>query len=154
MKRILFITSIVFLLSSCGVKIPYKQYSTFVDYTQYTNQGFFISESNSISFDYEPIGSVRSFVESGYEVLKNNNSNKETTNTHTYSYDELSKMKFGKYVYASPDAAISELVSKAKEIGANGIINLDVGYIPATTDKNGNVISASSYIVSGMAIKH
>lgn len=153
MKKFLFITSIVFLLSSCAVKYPYRQYSAVVDFTEYTNQGFFITESNSVSFDYDPIGSVSSVVKSGYEVLGQEMSAKGNMKDDVYYHENTGKLKFGKYISANIEDALSELVNASKELGANGIINLEVNYISATYDKYGDVASPSSYIVSGMAIK-
>ena len=153
MKKLFFIGAMALLLSSCVVKYPYRQYAYSVDFTQFTNQGFFLTESNSVSFDYDPIGSVSAVVESGYEVLNKTSIEELNSNDDIYTFEQLGKMKFGKYIYASPEAAIANLVETSKKLGANGVINLDVGYISAITDKNGSIISPSSYVVSGMAIK-
>lgn len=151
MKKILAFTFLTLLLFSCGpIKYPYRQYSSAIDFSDVTRSGFFITESNSVSFPYDPIGSVSAVAESGYEVIKGA---KEQTQDDIYSFDELSKMKFGKYKFAQPEDVISELISSAKELGANGIINLKITYTPATYANNGIIISPSSYVASGMAIK-
>ncbi len=150
MKKFLFTAICAFLLTSCAVKYPYKRYSSTIDFSDATRAGFFLTESNSVSFPYEPIGSVSAVVESGFEVI---GQNKEQTKDDIYSYSELAKLKFGKYKFAEPEDAISELISAAQKLGANGIINLNLRYTGAIYDKNGNIISPSSYVVSGMAIK-
>lgn len=150
MKKILFISICTMLLASCAVKYPYKRYSSAIDFSEVTRAGFFLSESNSVSFPYEPVGSVTAVVESGYEVV---GQQKNQTPDEVYSYQDLAKMKFGKYKYATPEDAISELISSAQELGANGIINLKTTYGSAIYDKNGAIVSPSSYVVSGMAIK-
>lgn len=150
MRKILFTVICVFLLTSCAVKYPYKRYSNAIDFTEVTRSGFFLTESNSVSFQYDPLGSVSAVVESGYEVI---GQKKEQSQDDIYSYNELANLKFGKYKFAEPEDAISELITAAKKLGANGIINLNLRYTSAIYDKNGIIISPSSYVVSGMAIK-
>ncbi len=149
MKKILFFTIFVLLVPSCSVKYPYRKYATVIDFTEITKSGFYITESNSVSFNYIPLGSLTSVVESGYEVL---GSNAGDSSDDIYKLNS-SKISYGDYIQAEPNEAIDELVSLSKEMGANGIINLKMNYNPAIYDKNGNVITASSYVVTGMAIK-
>ncbi len=149
MKKILLFAAALLLLSSCGVKYPYNRYSSAIDFSAITRgSNFFITESNSVSFDYKPLGSVSSSVKSGYEVIKG----EQKSRPEGYSFRELAKLKFGDYKYATADAAIEELISASKKLGANGIINLKIIYTPAVYDKNGNIISPSSYYTTGMAI--
>lgn len=149
MRKIIFFIIVAAMFASCGVKYPYRRYSNVIDFTEVTQAGFFITESNSVSFQYDPLGSVTSVVESGYEVLGNKDGQ---MNDDVYSY-KSSNTKFGKYTYAQAEDAISELISSAQKLGANGIINLKITYTPSVHDKYGNIISPSSYVVSGMAIK-
>lgn len=148
MKKFLFIALSAFLLSSCAVKYSYKRYSNAIDFTDVTSAGFFLTESNSVSFPYDPIGSVSAVVESGYEVL-----GQQKNLSRDEIYGNSDKIKYGKYKFAEPEDAISELIAAAQKLGANGIINLSLRYSSAIYDKNGNIISPSSYVVSGMAIK-
>lgn len=154
MKKVFFIAASIMMLASCStIKHPYTIYSNVVDLAEFTKQGFFITESNSVSFDYDPVGSIQTTVKSGHEILKHGKV-KEKMKDDVYSYDELGKIKFGEFIPASTDDAVAELVSVAKNLGANGIINLSFNYIPGDYGKAGELISPATYIVSGMAIKY
>ena len=98
MKKILFGFGLMMLLSGCFSS--YKSTSSIVKYV--TNNNFFMSESNSVSFDYQPIGSVRSLVTSGYER--------------------------NKFIKVTPEEALQVLYMEAEKNGANGIINLKIEY--------------------------
>lgn len=53
---LLSIACILFGLSSCVTsKLQYTELVSTLDYTEYTKSGFFITESNSVSFDYAPL---------------------------------------------------------------------------------------------------
>lgn len=121
MKKVLLALTVV-LLTSC---YPHKfaTYSILLDYTPYTTDGFFLTESNSVNFEYFPMGSINSVALSGY--MKNN-----------------------KYRYAKPEDALQELVKKGTLIHANGVMNIKVRPI---FDKKGEYIIG--YDISGMAIK-
>lgn len=108
MKKILLLLGFVALLSGCGRGYYIDNVS--LDYSQYTKEGFFITEASSVSFDYEPVASVYTFVYSGTEK--------------------------GKWKRATYVDGVKAVYNEAKQKGANGIINLkyDVTY-----DKNGAV---------------
>jgi uncharacterized protein YbjQ (UPF0145 family) len=122
------------------VRSPYLKYHGVVDYSKYMSRGFFITEANSVSFDYESIGSVTAGVESGWEIL-------DTTTKTTTSKDDVygsstkTKIKYGEYIQAELDDAIEELYSTSIELGADGVINFSIRS------------SLGEYVVSGMAIK-
>lgn len=108
MRKTFLLLSIILLLSSCGRNYYIQNES--IDYHQYTKADFFITEASSVSFDYEPVASVYTFV---------------------YSGNEKGKWKRATYV-----DGVEAVYNDAKQKGANGIINLkyDVTY-----DKNGAV---------------
>ncbi|UVS09697.1 hypothetical protein NXY26_06920 [Parabacteroides distasonis] len=110
-----------------------------------------MTESNSVSFDYMPIGSVTAKVNSGYEVKDVNT--KEYIDDAVYSGDPSVKLNinYGKYIKATTDKAIEELYNRAVENDANGIIGLSITPITETNQQFGTVITG--YFVSGMAIK-
>ena len=54
---------ILILLSSCYPKMIRSSYV--LDYRKCSGDGFFITESNSVNFKYQPIGSVSSELISG-----------------------------------------------------------------------------------------
>lgn len=140
MRKILFFIFAAFILSSCSSRIPYVKYHSVIDYSEYISRGFFITESNSVSFAYEPIGSVVAGVSSGWEIL---NSTTETTTSddNVYGTSSKTKIKYGEYVGARLDDAIDLLYKKCIELGADGVINFSFSS------------SGSECVVSGMAIK-
>src|SRR5690606_19343858 len=61
MKKLLWMLSVAFFASCATNKMalpePYTTVSI-VDYKFYTERGFFITESNSVSFEYTPVSSI------------------------------------------------------------------------------------------------
>lgn len=148
MKKIIpFLVVLLFATSCTTYKIPYRRYSDAIDFSAYAQKGFFITESNSVNFSYDPVGSISAVVSSGYEVL---NSEKSKSNDDVYG--AFQKIKYGKMIDASVNDALDELYNSARRLGADGIINFRSDYIPATFQK-GVLVSPDSYIVSGMAIR-
>lgn len=142
------------VLSGCSVyKTPYLSTATVLDYSEYTNKGFFLSESNSVNFEYKALGSVSAVSTGGYEVLST--TERKNMQDDVYISQEPSKsVKYGKYKSASSKDALSALCNKAMEVGANGVINISTSYIPGTYDaKTGVLISGNSYVITGMAIR-
>lgn len=148
MRKISILLFATILFTSCVVKYPFITYSNVIDFTPYTDSGFFLTESNSVSFDYSPVGSLSTTVKSGYEVL---NVSKKVSRDAVYN--DYTRIKYGKYISANVDDAITLLIESAKELGANGIINLNIVHTPDVINGYGHVVSPSSYIISGMAIK-
>lgn len=151
MKRVLSIVFLVLLLASCSTKKSYVRVASAIDFSEYTRSGFFITESNSVSFSYEPVSSVAAFVEEGHEVL-GLRTHVPITDDDVYRSSAKTKTVYGKYIGAYAQDALDELYIKAKEMGADGIINLKMTYTPYRI-KGSEVLSWESYYVSGMAIK-
>lgn len=171
MKRLLFVVITVYGMTSCTTvanlnspRSPLITSASYVDYEPYVDRGFFISESNSVSFEYTPISSLMALSVSGYETIraepikKDNISDdgKKKFKDDVYSLDRpLEGVKLsGNFVQVSPQDVLDELYRKAVEMGANGIINLkvvssnDFGY-----NLKGELIPLIGYSASGMAIK-
>ncbi len=143
MKRILLLLTLSVIVCSCAtvdLRTPYSRYHGVVDYSSYLSRGFFITESNSVNFDYEPIGSITAVVQSGWEVLDRTNQ-RITSNDDVYGTYNKSKVKYGDYLSATLDDAIEELYTAAIALGANGVINFRI------TSTEGE------YVASGMVIK-
>lgn len=148
MKKIILLFFTTSLLVSCAVpRKAYVRESSAVDFSEYARKGFFITESNSVSFPYEPISSVSALVESGYEVL----GEKRSASDELYGLNL--NTKYGEFIRAKSQDALDELYEKSREMGADGIINLKIDYTPLRTSSNGSVISWESYYITGMAIK-
>lgn len=149
MKRILVIIAVAILLVSCGVsRKAYIRDSTSIDFSEYNRMGFFLTESNSVSFDYEALSSITALVESGYEVLSNDN-----TASADAVYGTFASTRYGEYIKANAQDALDELYRSAVEKGADGIINLKIQFTPFRMSSDGKVMSWESYYVTGMAIK-
>lgn len=138
MKKILLLFSIM-LLSSCSPK--FIQYSNTVDFEPYLKDGFFITMSNLVSFEYEPLGYVEGVAVSGNDKnMKVQREYKKEFEKDFYSSE--------KWRTANSSDAMETLVKRCRDMGATGIINLK---FQVTTDiKTGGVLSTYA---SGMAIK-
>lgn len=109
MKTVLSLIFAMAVLTSCSV--PYIKAIGYIDYTMYDN-GFFVTESNSVSFKYESLGSISALVLSGYQD--------------------------GKYVRAYAQDGVTAIVEKAMGERANGVINLKFyPYTDFTTKQSG-----------------
>jgi len=153
MKKLFVLTLLAAsLITSCSVipKHPYVQESSILDYTAYTSKGFFISESNSVSFNYKAIGSVSAKVESGYIIT--GVKEKPVPNDDIYKGNgrTTSKIKYGDYKRANQNDALKEICDRAMEEGGNGIINLNIEPIISTTQHGTGV---TGYFITGMAIR-
>lgn len=142
MKRLLFIFAVV-LLTSCVSLSPIVN---FIDYSAYNADGIFLTESNSVNFKYEPIGSVQVLLYSSFRQ-------KEPVSKELAKERKMEDAIYGSsstnrtvYQGATASEALNLAVSQAKNKGANAIINLKCDYFPAS--KN----APSGWIVSGMAV--
>ena len=81
------------MLTSCATSaISYPEpygFSTFLDYSPLTNKGIYVTESNSVSFDYKILGSVSATEVSGWvkkeKELKVANKNKKNNVDDMYA---------------------------------------------------------------------
>ena len=111
-------------------KRAFTKVSSAVDYTKYSENGFFMTEANSVSFRYEPLGSITAIARSGYEVIGSDDSSNFQDDTYG---KPAKKVKYGEY---------------RSEMGANGVINLKFTYLSQT-----NSLIPEGWMVTGMAIK-
>lgn len=123
----LFVMGLLLLMtmSACGPKVIYHVESGVIDYSYYSSKGMFLTESNSVNFDYEPLGSIIINVCPG-----------DLPGT-------------SHWMEAKPVAGVRELVNKATEMGANGVINLKTEPFTIVVEK----VSLTGIQVTGMAIK-
>lgn len=134
------------LFTACAPKIYYTTQTSIIDYQAYANEGFFLTESNAVSFDYTPIGSVFTIVESGIA-----NEKQVPSRFKTYDFEGKPMMEtVREWKSASPDDAIQAAIADAKAKGANGIINLKISSTSYVA-KNGK--QAVTITLTGMAIK-
>ena len=138
------VTLLMLLLSGCTtVQIVPIRTASFIDFTKY--KGFYLSQASTADFKYSNLGIVTSYCKSGAEKTKDI---KHAPVIPNDSFEDF----YGKYSYvaATSEDAIFLLYEKAKEIGADGILNLKIEYLP---DTNSTTNLYYSYSASGMAIK-
>ncbi len=147
MKFLKLITLSVLCISSvsCTPKFSSKVYYT--DYQRYSDAGFFITESNTVSFDYVPVGSVvvrqTAGVMSDTEIISQNVPEKRG---YDELYGELEKKRYSNsWILPSDYTALDAVYKVAKEQNADGIINLKIT-MPVVN--NADIIE-----LSGMLIK-
>jgi len=141
MKKLLLILFAA-CLASCST---YGPVVNFVDYSTYNEQGVFLTESNSVSFEYEPVGSVNVLLYSGYAKQDP----AKQTSLKQQGVDPRAMVVGSPSVYRSATAqeALKIAVDQAQKNGANAIINLSYEFIPS--GKN----SPAGWFVSGMAVR-
>lgn len=93
MKKIFYLFTLL-ALSSCSP----VTFIGMLDYRPLTNKGLFVTESNSVGFDYEPIGSLNISRTSGWVD--------------------------GRFSPSSVEQMYSDILDEAKKLDANGIINM------------------------------
>lgn len=147
MKKVLVLLVGMCMFASCATYRPApKSFVGVIDYSVLTSKSLFVTESNSVSFDYQAIGSVIA-EETGGWVPKNGA--QSSTNVSDEYYVGSSTRK----VYKNPDVqvAFDNIAEQLSSIGANGIINLKI-----TTSSEIDMVSKLSVdkvTVSGMAIR-
>lgn len=132
-------------LTSCAPKMQYVASSSYINYQTYVDQGVYITESNSVNFDYTPLGSVSAIVFPGYV---------KATRPSQYQYNDLNGKpqlteEYNKWKSADVQDAIALVVEKAKQQGGNGVINFS---IKPTSESDGKAIR-HGFLVSGMVIR-
>ena len=156
MKKSLFILGCIFTLASCAVHKPEPYTQVFMlDYSILTKRGIFVTESNSVGFDYETIGSV--YLDSHGGWLKKSSSEKSEKKKRVVTQDDYflenegRPINYGKYEYTDPSLydAMMTLGDFLKGMGANGIINLKIDVIP----ENAENPDQNKLIITGMAVR-
>lgn len=168
MKKIKFAMSfcsmaLLLLVSGCA-KPMFLQQMYYIDYySGGLNGKVFITESPSVSFDYEPLGSIVVSEESGY-VSKN----KDTFKVYKLKGDDVyaGNLPWSKeeqeaanlsniYRGADYESALQAASTKAIEMGGDAIIGLNIKSWGYRTQLNGNKHKdvAMLIIVSGMVVK-
>lgn len=134
MKKTFLLLLTIIALSSCVTRSYYVETGS-IDYSQYTKEGFFITEASAVSFDYEPVASVYTIVYSGED--------KEWTKKHKSKENPFPSNRRKASYSDGVDAIYKDAISK----GANGIMGLKYHSIHT---KDGLL----DYVhVEGMAIK-
>ncbi len=145
MKKLLSILAVAFIMAACSSPMRHATY--FLDYAQAGGSEVFISEANTVNFDYTPLGSIIVEETPGMVTVRGNVSEKENKRMRDDIYGEESGRKNMKvYSNASTQSALNYAVQEVKAIGGDGLINLKFS---TQLDKNSRVI----VVISGMVIK-
>ena len=144
MKKLLIILLAATLCSCATTKYAAITRASLIDYSEYTKNGFFITESNTLNKEYAPVASLQVECRSGYELI----TPAQTRTDNSGTVWTVKAAKYGEYKQATPESAVAAFVSLAKESGANGIINLEITVLTPNTGK-----LDGGFLVSGMAIK-
>ncbi|RZK63132.1 MAG: hypothetical protein EOO85_31595 [Pedobacter sp.] len=151
MRKILLTPLLALTISGCSMfRQPVVMVSSAIDYSEYLKQDMFLSESNAVSFQYQPVASVSVVQLSGYEVKQ---SGQRAYNDDAYqsSQSHVVTTTTNKYIYASKEEVLKQLVKEAKSKNANAIINLEIKPVIVTTPKGYSYLQG--YSATGMAIK-
>lgn len=149
MKRLFYIFTLLILSSCSYLRNPVYLESYAIDYKTYTDQRFFITESNSVSFDYKPVSSVHSIFLSGYELKDAKKA--KLQNDDIYGSSKAIPQTTNKYIHATEQKVIDELFNKAKSLNANALINLNIKAI-TYYNPNTKLYVLSGYEGSAMAV--
>lgn len=147
MKGVFNLLMLAVLLASCStVNVPSpKQYASCIDYGYLSQKGVYVSESNSVNFEYEPLGSL--YVECTGGWVKNSQRSAQS------SMEDIYYNKGQKVVYqpATVEDAFSQALGELKKLRGNGIINFKINtiseYLPAYQ------ASVNKIIITGMCIR-
>ena len=146
-KFLIFTLSLMALvLPSCTPKFSTAFYYT--DFSQYLEKGFFITESNTVPFNYDPVGSLYIRQKAGKMVevkVEAQNVKEEVDFTEIYGFWKKKEKKTSAVVKPSEASALDAAFDFAKEHNADGIINISFDYFT----ENGS----RGVILRGMLIK-
>lgn len=154
MKRFCIVILCVLLMAPSCTTVKYRSFESvsFLDYSLLTDKGIFVTESNSVGFDYKAIGSIYIEIRSGAnEKQKTSRSLRDKRESRDDVYSESSKSEIT-YTSATIEDALNKLSNQLTDVGANGIINLKISQVPATLITQ-NIFLGPGYIITGMAIK-
>lgn len=136
MKKILFVCLCTFLLSSCktvtGSFDIYTEKTTFLDFSKYLKDGFYIHTLTNMNFVYDNVGVVNVSIREGLVRVDGkpiNRSYEEGTAEHKEFVASTKERKT-----ASVYDALDILVKECQKRGANGVIGLNYKLVPGGCD--------------------
>lgn len=144
MKHFTFLLFIGLLLAFSSCRAPMTHATYYIDYQEAGQGKVFITEANSVSFEYEPLGSILVEETSGVVKVTVPTTEKERNSDSLYGPGPATKT-VNSYSKATAQTALNYAAKEALRLGGNGIINLRL-----TSTQNGK---NSVVTVSGMVIK-
>ena len=138
MKKILFLLVALLALSSCGTP-KYMENSYTLNLKEFTGDDFTINPTSVANGEFEPLGIVEEYFYFGNKVDKEHKTHVEEVKD---KYMQVSIFK------PTQNRMFEKIISNAKEIGANGIIEFKMVDL---FDKN---MRHNGYKLSGVAVKY
>lgn len=136
MKKILFVCLCTLLLSSCktitGSFDIYTEKTTFLDFSKYLKDGFYIHTLTNMNFSYDNVGIVSVSIREGL-VRVDGKPIKFSYEEGTAEHKEFIAAKKERKTASEYDA-LDILVKECKKRGANGVIGLDCKIVPDGCD--------------------
>lgn len=126
-NKLLYILLLSIIVTSCNTLPKPQTFIKIIDYSLLTKEGIYVTESNSVNFDYIAVGSIIVTEKGGWE--------------------------FEKRIDPNIESALKKLVIELKKINANGIINLTVSYSSELASFSTSQVYVPTITVRGMAIK-
>ena len=140
MKRLAYMIITVLLMASCSVTRQRQTYVSFLDYRPYTSADFFLSPDPCVK-DFESIGQLY------IEIIPGISSQSNSAKSYTDNIYNAGGMMAMTYEVITLEELLEMAVSKALEVGANGIANFR---ITATKNQLGQSIL---YEITGHCIR-
>lgn len=135
MKKLLLLV-ITSIITSCAVTTPYQEYRYILDFRPYLNEGFEIYSTPIINESYECLANITLEIIPGTKV--------ETIRGVAVTGSTFSE-KVNVNVKLSTDNMLKKFVQYAKDLGANGILDMQM--------KTYYEDSRKVYLLSGSAVK-
>lgn len=118
---------LILALASCGSLPEPESRIGVIDYTPLIKAGIFVTESNSVNFDYTAVGSIVATEKGGWVN--------------------------GRVKRPTAENALKNIIKELERMGANGIINLNITPSVEMSDDLMSKVFVSVITVKGMAIK-
>lgn len=139
------------MLSCATVTVKSLDIVGVLDYSPLTSKGIFVTESNSVGFEYNAIGSIYIELRNG-AVTKPKDTFKDSDILYSTKADRNKPPvpeapKSAKNVNYSIDDAVNRLAYELQRLEANGIINLKIQRVEETA------FLGRGYVITGMAIR-
>lgn len=153
MKKLYFILAIAMIaaITSC-TSVKFGHTTSYLDYSRFSDQGFFVTEANTVPFDYTPVGSMSvteySGMDDSKEFRQTRENLKEGKKFDDGIYDSKTPKNKSKWHTANVNSALDAIVERARIAGGNGLMDMQ---ITPVFNKNGTVAAIT---VSGMIIRH
>lgn len=159
MRKIYLIFICCVLTYGCYPVRPLLVSAVAVDYKKYSSDNFFVTESNTAQKEYSPLGSITALAMSGtignyktkfVDDVYGGKDDSSIDYSDIHGLEQIESTSSNKYIRVTAQTAVDLLYKKAKDIGANGIINLKITYIPSYSLSSGNI--SDGYSATGMAV--